>query len=371
MKIVFLTSNINEPRVTNRIAEFHERGYELEVFCYCRDPERPFRKEEGIEYHMLGDVGRGASSYLKRVSAEFADVRKIIKGFNGRDVVFYLINNDMALLYYLIRGKHPYVYEEADLRHTYFGSDILMRLFEYLDKRIISKSLLTVFLSKGFARFHYGEKPVPENVTFIFNKLNPRIVDYPYSKIRVPDPNHLRIGFVGSIRFESVFNFVKVVCRSFPQHEVHFYGLPVSESKDSFEKILIYDNCVYHGPFSNPSDLPAIYSEIDIVLSTYDTRYDNVRFAEPNKIYESVFFEVPIIVSNGTYLAERVSSMDIGYSVDAMDDAEVISLINRLTGEDLLQKSANAHLVPKNECIMDNDDFFSIFEARRIIMGLQ
>ena len=56
MKIVFLTSNINEPRVPNRIAEFKERGYELEVFCYCRDPERPYRKEDGVMRRWQGAI---------------------------------------------------------------------------------------------------------------------------------------------------------------------------------------------------------------------------------------------------------------------------------------------------------------------------
>ena len=158
MKIVFLTSNINEPRVPNRIAEFKERGYELEVFCYCRDPERPYRKEEGVTYHQLGEVGRGSSSYFKRLFAEYKDVRNVIRDKKGEDVVFYLINNDMALLYYLIGGKHPFIYEEADLRHTYFGSALLRRLFERWDKHIIRRSLLTVFLSKGFSTFHYGTK---------------------------------------------------------------------------------------------------------------------------------------------------------------------------------------------------------------------
>ena len=364
MKIVFLTSNINEPRVPNRIAEFREQGYELEVFCYCRDPERPFRREDGIEYHILGDVGRGVSSYFKRLFAEYKDVRKIINSYKKRDVVYYLIKNDMALLYYIIGGRQPYIYEEADLRHTYFSSGFMKKLFEYLDKKIIRKSILAVFLSKGFARFHYGDNPVPENVTYIFNKLNPKIVDYPYIKERIPDTGHLKIGFVGSIRFDSVFNFAKVVCSSFPQHEMHFYGLPVADSKDNFEKIKSYKNCVYHGPFSNPSDLPQIYSEIDLLLSTYDTRYDNVKLAEPNKIYESIYFEIPIIVSSGTYLEERVMSMDIGYSLNAMDDEEIKRFISGLSKENMLKKTDNARKIPKEECILDNKVFFDIFAGR-------
>jgi glycosyltransferase involved in cell wall biosynthesis len=362
MKIVVLTSNINEARVPNRIAELRKRGYELEVFCYCRDPERPFIKEDGVAYHVLGEVGRGSSSYFKRLFAEFKDIRKVIRQYKGLDVVFYLINNDTALLYYLIGGRQPFIYEEADLRHTYFSSGILRRVFEYIDKRIIRKSLLTVFVSKGFAKYHYGSGGIPENVAYAFNKLNPAIMDLPYKRVRIPDVNHLKVAFVGSIRlFDSLYNFAKVFCESFPDNEFHFYGNVIDEK---FYQLKSLPNCFFHGPFSNPSDLPGIYSDVDMVLSTYDVRYDNVRYAEPNKIYESIYFEVPIVVSSGTYLAERVSETGVGYSLDAMNDAEVKDFISSLTTESLLQKSANAHMIPKQESVIDNDDLFRTFESR-------
>lgn len=367
MKIIVLTSNINEVRVPNRIAEFRKRGYELEVFCYCRDPERPFFREDGVTYHVLGEVGRGSSSYFKRLFAEFKDIRKVIRQYKGQDVVFYLINNDTALLYCLIGGRQRFIYEEADLRHTYFGSGFLRRAFEYIDKRIIRKSLLTIFVSKGFAIYHYGNGRVPENVAYAFNKLNPAVMGVPYKRVRIPDVNCLKVAFVGSIRlYDSLYNFAKVFCESFPGNEFHFYGNVVDEK---FYQLKSLSNCFFHGPFSNPSDLPGIYSEVDLVLSTYDARYDNVRYAEPNKIYESIYFEVPIIVSSGTYLADRVAETGIGYSLDAMNDAEVKSFISSLTTESLLQKSANAHMIPKKECIIDNDDLFCALESRLELRG--
>jgi len=360
MKLVVFASNINLPRVQNRIAEFRKHNYELEVFYYRRETEHPFRKEAGVKYHPLGELGRGASSYLKRMRVEYGDLRKVIKEMRGEDVVYYFITSDMALLYYLMRGKQRYIYEEGDIRHTYFKSGLLRHFFEYLDKRIIRKSLLTVLVSKGFAVFHYGSGRVPDNVTFIFNKLTPSVLTLPYNRTRIPEAEHLKIGFVGSVRFDSVYNFAKVMCNSFPQHEFHFYGNVVDEK---FYQLKSFANCFFHGAFSNPSDLPEIYSGIDVVLSTYDVRYDNVRYAEPNKIYESIYFEVPIIVSDGTYLSDRVSELGTGYSVNAMDDAEVIDLISvQLTVDSLLQKSENARLIPKQDCVVDNDAFFKVLE---------
>jgi succinoglycan biosynthesis protein ExoL len=42
----------------------------------------------------------------------------------------------------------------------------------------------------------------------------------------------------------------------------------------------------------------------------------NNRVALPNKLYEAMYFRVPIIASRGTYLAERVLAARVGYEID-------------------------------------------------------
>jgi glycosyltransferase involved in cell wall biosynthesis len=151
-------------------------------------------------------------------------------------------------------------------------------------------------------------------------------------------------------------NFIKVFCGNYPQHEFHIYGGPVS---DEFLKLKKYKNCFFHGIFSNPDDLPKIYSELDLLLSTYGNSSENVRYAEPNKLYEAIYFEVPIIVSSGTFLSEKVEKLGIGYSINAQNDDEVINLIKNLTTESLQEKINNEMLIPKEDLIDKNDDFFN------------
>ena len=51
---------------------------------------------------------------------------------------------------------------------------------------------------------------------------------------------------------------------------------------------------------------------------SYDTAESvlNNRVALPNKLYEAMYFRVPIIASKGTYLAERVMTAGVGYEID-------------------------------------------------------
>ena len=124
----------------------------------------------------------------------------------------------------------------------------------------------------------------------IANKLNQGILKLETIEKTVSDK--IRVGFVGKPRFKSVVAFAKVLCERYKNFEFHIYGGPILEEKDGFEALSRYGNYFYHGPFKNPDDLPEIYSKLDLVLSTYDIEFENVRYAEPNKLYEAIFLFV-------------------------------------------------------------------------------
>ncbi len=353
-RIVFIISNIHLPRCVNRVKEFSQRGYEVEVYYFDRTI---FSNQVGqleVPMHPLGELEAGSSSYLKRMPKQYAIIRSVVKKHSKDNVIFYLFGFDMALIYHFCFSKKPYIFEESDLRHTYFP-DILKRILEIIDKRIIKKSLMTVFTSEGFCEYHFGTR-TPENVVFIPNRLSPGIKKVDLSPHKVYDGNKLSIGFVGSPRFKAVYNFINVFCSNFPKYEMHLFGEPCL---DGIEKIRgKYPNCYYHGSFTSPQDLPSIYSNIDLVLSTYDAEVENVRYAEPNKIYESMFFEVPIIVSKYTFLASKVDKLGIGYAIDATDDIEIVSFIKGLTESSVNEKIQNIKKIDKNTLISVNDGFY-------------
>lgn len=348
MKIIFIVPSISDSHYRNRIVEFIENGYSVDVYGFER---KNINKKPVLPYsvNVIGSIED--ESYIERVKLYIKEFRKLGKRFNQKDDIFYLCGLDIAIFFHYVNPKFQYLYEECDLTHTYTK---IKKLLEFIDLRIIKTSLLTILTSEGFINYHFnGEKP--HNVCLVENKLNPAIVEYTVSKRKPLDRNSISIGFVGGPRFDSVFNFIDVYCRTFPQHTFHIFGGPVPKQ---FETLRKYKNCIFHGFFTNPNDLPEIYSKIDLVLSTYDTKYENVRFAEPNKIYECLYFEAPIIVSSNTFLAEKVNRLGIGYDIDAMDDNAIIKFVNRLSQEEVKKKSDNAHLIDKKETININTKLF-------------
>lgn len=351
-KIVFVLPALNDSHHINHVKEFIERGYDVDVYGY----ERVDRKKVDYGYtaHVLAEFEN--ASYKNRIKQYVKDFRMLGSKYKNSDAVFFLSGLDLTMFFVLINPKARYIYEEFDLRHTYMPCTGLLEMF---DKRIIRNSVMTALTSGGFIDYHFGGK-CPENVALMENKLNPSITEYSV-KPRVFDKEKLSIGFVGGPRYDSVYNFIDVFCRRFPNYEFHVFGGPILPQ---FEQLRKYKNCFLHGFFKNPMDLPDVYGSIDLVLATYDVKYENVKYAEPNKIYESIYFETPIIVSSGTFLAKKVKRLGIGYDVNAMNEEEVVAFVKNLNEEDLSKKRANAKAIEKRKTLNINDDFFAAFEKQ-------
>ena len=119
-----------------------------------------------------------------------------------------------------------------------------------------------------------------------------------------------------------------------------------------------HPNFHQHGRFKNPADLPDIYKNIDVVLALYDVDSINVLYAEPNKLYEAMYYRKPIIVSKGTYLAEKVNRLGIGFDLDATVPSNIDEFISGLTEEKVKEKTENAERIDRKDAINDNPALF-------------
>ena len=79
-----------------------------------------------------------------------------------------------------------------------------------------------------------------------------------------------------------------------------------------------------------------------------------MRYAEPNKIYESVYFETHIIVSEGCFLGDKVKEL----TVNALDEVAVKQLIDLLTLDNINDKTESIRQLGKDYAINNNEKFF-------------
>lgn len=351
MKVVFIINSIQNQRCTKRVEEFVNQGYTVDAYAFSRNVSIPIRKTD-TSISIVGEYSNDIP-YKKRVLILYDAIKDICKKNKSEDVIYYLFGLDIAMVFCLI-SRRKYIYEESDLVHTYVDNFFVKNILEIIDRRLINKSLLSVFTSQGFVNFHFPTKQ-PLNIHVIPNRLHPSILNFPILEKRNDDV--LRIGFVGFPRFNAVINFIKVFLANFPDAEFHLFGA-LNEKNPEFEKFESYDNFYAHGPFKTPDDLPSIYSQIDIVLSTYDTEFINVRYAEPNKLYEAIYFNTPIIVSTNTFLEEQVIRYEAGWGLNAMDDNSVIEFVKSLNKNMISDMAAKILRKDKRVAINDNTIFF-------------
>lgn len=349
LSIIFITSTTSNSHCKNRIEQFIQQGYKVHVYSFRRDKETT---PENLPYkiQVLGEIV--SSNYLKRLTIYFRGIKKVVSLYKKeKNILYYAFGLDLAMFLRLFVQKQQYLYEEADLVQTYHSNKIVTKLLNCIDRKIISDSLHTILTSEGYLQYHFPNGAYPKNVAIVPNKLNPAILNYSAKKSKI-DMAHLRFAFVGGARFDSIDHFVEVFLENFPQHEFHFYG-PVEPRMNRFgEK---YSNVFYHGRFKNPDDLANIYANIDILLCAYDYRYANVRYAEPNKLYEAIYFEKPILVSKSTFLSEKVSKLNIGYIIDPFDDDAIKQFVNGLSQASIEDKIRACANIPKETCIMDDN----------------
>ena len=103
------------------------------------------------------------------------------------------------------------------------------------------------------------------------------------------------------------------------------------------------------------------------MFSVYNANNQNVRIALPNKLYESIYCELPIIVAKGTYLSQLVEEWGVGVSVDHIDKKDLVTVLQKLSIEKEyyrdLSNACHAH-----KYIL-NFDFYNM-QLRNAIMSL-
>lgn len=355
-KIVFILNSIQQQRCIKRIEEFIDNGYEVDVYGFRRNKVMP-TKATRFTIHVLADIPSKMPMW-RRFFMMHKTVKSVFNKYKNDDVVFYFFLLDVALVCRSV-SKQRYIYENSDLMYGYYIKPIQL-LFRLLDKWIIKKSLLSILTSGGFVEYLFkGEKP--ENVIVVPNRINKAIRDLPYKEKEI-DQNHLSFAFVGFVRQPATRRFAEVLLSHFPQHEFHVYGLIHEAHLVEYEELSRkYHNIHLHGAFSNPKDLPAIYENIDIIVSAIgDVGTANVLYSEPNKLYECIYFRKPIIAPSIGYWGDKVKRLGLGFSLNDTTEAGIVSLIKGITKESIKSVQDNIARIPQNEAIDDNPELFKM-----------
>lgn len=306
-RIILLLPVIAHPRFLKRIDLLLELGYTITVLYFDRQffTAPTSIRDPGITYTRIDHVEHG--NYLKRFKPILKAIRKLKN--NHSTAVVYAFSVDL-LLAAVLAGKSRIIYEIGDIRE---GDSAL---FKMIYSMLLKKCSRIIVTSDKFGEYLNHKYHIsPEKIFFQPHLLQKHQFD-PESRVtekKLQSEDALHIGFVGILRYTAVSVLLE---KAFHNRYLKISVFGKGEYEEDVSARLNPSKDHFHGEFNYPDDLHDIYNSIDLNFVMYDTSDVNVKMALPNKLYESIFFATPLIVSSGTYLAEIVLDLKIGITWD-------------------------------------------------------
>lgn len=332
-KYTFVLSYAAGPRMIKRI-RLVKAKFEVSVIYWKRSAEAIWNFEENginqVEIYEPANYGKP----LRRVKATIHFLRKAIKYLNCTSPQYVHVENlDMLLAASLYKRKCKknihLIYEVADI-HELLLNDyrnpvkrITQKALRHLEKKLCRTVDYLIVTSERFYDFYYKNLFEPAKCIFMPNMPNLRVFENYKSK----RDGTFTVAFIGWIRYkQQLKTLIRVASR---------LGIDVLiAGNGDDDEIKIYSsqfkNVKYYGKYDYDTEIAGLYGKADCIYAVYDRSKKNVDLALPNKLYEAVQCELPLIVSKGTYLSEIVLKWGVGYAIDCNDSEELAKILVKM-----------------------------------------
>lgn len=336
MNTCFLLTHVPDPKTNKRIKVFKKNG-DVKVICTRRKSQDIWEPAFDDVKHYIFDVDLPTVQHiLKRFLVSKGYQKKALSKLKElKPDVIYADGLDSLLIAAKYKKNHDakLFYDVADLRETYIEepTQLIKRAINNVIKSIERKCFKNVdylvITSKKFFSVYYNRLIAKEKVIFIPNAPDKEVFNNYHRKIT----GDFTIGFIGGIRYLDQMKMLvdaagKCSCR------VLFAG--AGGTSTDYIEISAYckdkEWVEFTGKYDYQKEIAGLYGKVDCVYAVYNADNPNVRIALPNKLYESIYCQLPIIVAKGTYLSELVEKWGVGVSVNHKNTNELCKAINML-----------------------------------------
>lgn len=356
-KIVFLVSSLSQPRAIRRVESIAALGIDVEVYGYDRGQYNCNTFSPNIKVNILGEMSKGGG-YLGKVKQIKGDIARITSEHSNEICLYYSFG--FIESFFLKQARVPYAYEISDIAYSGGTLGRIRPILKQVDKSLVKHSKFTLMTSEGFKKYLNVKNA---NVIIQPNKVNRKLIGCERNVLNKKD-NRYVFSFVGSIRYEPILMFAKVIGERFPQHDFHFYGVAnVAYTEQVLNGLTTkYTNVKMFGPFKNPDDFEGIYNKVDIVVTTYGQTF-NEQILDPNKLYEGILFCRPLVATSGTFLAEQVNRYHCGWAIDSSTEESIAAFVSSLTPEKVNTLSEAEKQMPDGFAFDNMDNLSSLLAS--------
>jgi succinoglycan biosynthesis protein ExoL len=332
MKIVLITTHIPDPRINKRIKVISSVKCELTVIYWERTHGYGFHLEPISNVRYISYKATNVRNLFKRLWETFLLQKRSLEAIKNiqPDLIFVSGIEAMPVAKkYKSFFKSKVFLEIADLPASSYINKypILGNFIERFINFFASFADAYIFTSPFYFSHYYKEKlRISQKNVFIFENAPEKQV---FTGFQKKPHETFRVGFIGGVRYFKSIQTLFKAAEGLSGIEVLIAG-----KGPDYEAVLKeadpYSNVKVTGEYIYAKDIKSIYSDVDLVYAVYDTKDLNERLALPNKLYEAIVCEIPIVVASDTCLEEYVKELGVGFSVPHGDVESLRNLLMSL-----------------------------------------
>lgn len=353
-----------DPRVLKEARTLTKLGHNVTILCWDRTGLYSDKPNECVEnvniVRFFGNTAYGTG---------YKQVGKFIKF--KKDVYEYLCFHDFDAIHchdfdglfigYSVNKKLKLklVYDEHDLFYMYFYgrqgvlNKIIYKFIIFYEKIMLKKVNSHIVVTPRMALLY---KNLSKNIMIVTNAPYRGL----FSNIEKSKSSKLRIGFIGSVRYFDEMKSLVDACDKFKEKvEIIISGRGIS-----LENLITYTRDLDYVKITGGykiDEIENLYRDVDITYAFYPDVTASISM--PNKFFESVITETPIIANKNTEFGYEVEKNNFGYSIEGKNlKDELENIISRIldNNEELdnkikdMRENKEKYYWEENEKILNN-----------------
>lgn len=174
----------------------------------------------------------------------------------------------------------------------------------------------------------------PKRLEVIYNSPEMERVD---ESTEISSEGSFRLGYVGLLVKERSLDQVINIVGRHPDWRLDLAGFGGDE-KNIVGSAIQMDNITWHGRVDYQAAM-LLMSAADLLFAVYDPSVPNHRFSSPNKVFEAMFLEKPVIVARRTNMDKIIEEHQCGMVIEYGNEEQFEEAIVHLAKNNELRRN--------------------------------
>ncbi len=291
--------------------------------------------------------------------------------------VFVARNLDMFCLAWLVRlvcfSRACLVYECLEIHDVFTRPGVVSAMVRWLERRFLARADSLIISSPAILECYFQARQGYQGQWHLVE--NKRWFDHT-PPARPKEATHhnrpLTIGWVGVIRCEPSFRILLETAKRLPKDiRLEIHGAIHRHVIHNFDgRIAGLRNVSYHGTYTDPYDLNAVYERLDLVWAQdLSPNGANWNWRLPSRMYEAAWFGCPSLAQSSTQAGRHIDAHGLGWSLPKVNADNLATLLPSISPSVLLKTKQKIMAMADDKFRLTPQDYqrlSNLFEVKTI-----